>query len=112
MDLIAKLPVTIFLGLVALSIRYYIKESGKNLGNVSPKNKKEAKKYVLIENLWFFLVPEIGAAGFAIMIFFNIDIHSLKELVAGSLGFLILAIFCLIFSENYSEKWKELSEEN
>ncbi|MFA6096270.1 MAG: hypothetical protein WC788_01420 [Candidatus Paceibacterota bacterium] len=97
-----------FLLYVIMSVRNYKEEVRNYLPKVLPENRKEAKKYMLIESLLFVLSPEIAMIGMAIMPFSGIDITDpwiLFEVVA---SFAVIAFLSIGFSGIYGEKVQNL----
>jgi len=93
-----------FLVYVVMSIKNYKDEVRDYLPKVLSENRKEAKKYMLIENLLFVLSPEIAMIGMAVMPFTGIDIMDPWVLSGIVAAFAFIAFFSIGFSGIYGEK--------
>lgn len=97
-----------FLAYVIMSIRRYKEEIRYYLSKVQPENRREAKKFMLLENLLFVLAPEIAMIGMAIIPFAGIDIMDPWTSFAVLAIFAVIGIFSIGLSGIYGEKAQNL----
>lgn len=96
-----------FLFYVVTSVRDYNKDVKERLPKISPENRRQAKKYMLIENLLFALAPELAMLGMAVTIFAKIDISDFGIFI-GVLVFSIIAFLSIGISGIYGQKVQSL----